>query len=270
MTSSDSRPDPGVGTGSDPVDAVDQRVDQRVDDVVRALRAATEQRRRDASKQGSDRGSGRGPGRAVRPGVGAGSGSARDEGRHRRRRSTVTRRFVLAARIVAVGAVALVLVLAGLSVLDRPGPAPVSGRDPWVEVVTALDDARLRAWTTHDEAALRAVVVPGTSFERTELAALRRWRSSGLVPRGLRVDVGSAGVVSRDGSTVVLDVVDERSAYEVVDTEGRVVETVPARGRRAWRVRLRSPDANETRRPWRWQVAEVRPIGVATPPGARR
>ena len=206
--------------------------EQTMDDVVRALRTVARER---AMRGPEQRGAGR---HRERP--------------PRRRRSGQVALAALAALLAG-------LVVALVAGLGNSPPAP-AGATGWTEVVRSLDAARVRAWNQGDLRALREVVVPGSPAHRSDRAASRRLRAAGVVPRGLRFEVEVVGVVSTAADQAVLQVVDRRAPYDLVDASGSSVRVIPARGERAWRVVLRAWRPGGASAPVRWRVAEVRAL----------
>jgi hypothetical protein len=126
------------------------------------------------------------------------------------------------------------------------GAAQLTDRQA-TEVVQQLSAGRAAAFITGDTAALDRVTVPGSPADRLARDALAGLRQQGVVYRGLVLRTRSAKVRSTDGAAVVVDVVTDVSAYDVVDGRGTVRQRSAARSgttsslvllatRRGWRV----------------------------------
>lgn len=222
--------------------------------------------------------------------LGAAAAGARSrEGRAARpaRRSHAARRQAALRRVGVVAAVAGVLALAVLtgtwwaararsasaSALSEAASDPVISPSPsasasqstsadvdWAAVLVELDAARAAAFAAVDPLLLGDVDVDDSPALRRDAATLDALGAAGLHAEGLSTVVVAVRAVGGAGEQVRLQVVDERSAYHLVDDKGRVVETRPAAGRAGWRVDLqRWPDAGVG---WRIVDVQVDPTAV--------
>jgi hypothetical protein len=192
---------------------------------------------------------------------------------------TGRRRLALAA-----GAVALVAIAAVLGWLSgRSGPVPLASVEAatagqangatvaaapsrarpvnvsvaavipsWRSIVGSLDSARADAFAAGDPAALAAVYAPGSPLLAADRDAIGRLGAAGQRARGVRHRIRSLAVVSHDAHVVVLRVVDELAAYEVVDAGGRVVSRTTPRGAASFVVRIVNTPAG-------WRLQDVTP-----------
>jgi hypothetical protein len=96
-------------------------------------------------------------------------------------------------------------------------------------VVQQLAAARATAFAMADASVLDRVTVAGSPADRAARAAVAALRQQGVVYRGLVLRTRSAKVRSTDGGAVVVDVVTDVSAYDVVDGRGTVRQRSAAR-----------------------------------------
>src|SRR5690606_1653514 len=130
------------------------------------------------------------------------------------------------------------------------GTTPTTaGRGPvHVEVLRAWDGRRARAWARGDVAALRSLYTAGSRTGVQDRRMLRRYLDRGLRVEGLRTQLLSVEVATREEARLVLDVVDRVSAAEVVG-EG-IRRELPADRPSSRRVELR-------RERGEWRVVEA-------------
>ncbi|HET8616208.1 MAG TPA: serine/threonine-protein kinase [Actinomycetales bacterium] len=150
--------------------------------------------------------------------------------------------------------------VAAHDVADRTWPGPRSGTDAApgaalsgsqvTEVVQRLTAARGRAFAAADPAAVDAVTSSGSSAERLARADVDQLRRAGLRYRGLELTVRSVDVRQATPGRLVVDVVTDVSAYDVVDGHDVVTRRVPAQPRTASRLVLVST-------PQGWRVDDV-------------
>jgi len=139
--------------------------------------------------------------------------------------------------------------------LPRPvataaSPAPVAF--DWAPVLDELDAARAEAFAAGDVAALGRVYAPGSPGLASDTALLQSLVDQRQTAHGLRHEVRSVEVLSAQGSSARLRVLDVLNAYEVRDAAGAVVSRAPARGEQPFLVELvRAGDG--------WRLVEVRP-----------
>jgi hypothetical protein len=110
------------------------------------------------------------------------------------------------------------------------------------EALTSLDPDRVSAYSQPKSAAWSA---------DTELVADLRAR--GLRPQGLVSRVLAVERAELRGAQARVQIVDQRSAYSLVDAHGEVVESVPEAGLTRWSVTL----AQEPMDPAGWRVVDV-------------
>ena len=157
---------------------------------------------------------------------------------------------VTAAGAAGLAALVAVLFLAhGHERVAAASPPPPAGVD-WAVVLDGLDRAREAAFTSADPARLAGVDLPGSSADAADRSAVARLATAGVRARGLRDVVRSVRVVDASVDRTVLDVRDERSAYDLVDATGTAVGHQPSRGVADWQVVLR-------RTPAGWRVSDV-------------
>jgi eukaryotic-like serine/threonine-protein kinase len=91
-----------------------------------------------------------------------------------------------------------------------------------VALVQRLSSTRAAAFTTADASMLRSATAPGSPADRAARTALASLRRQDLVYRGLALRVRSAHVHSATPGALVVDVITDVSAYDVVDGRGVV------------------------------------------------
>lgn len=122
----------------------------------------------------------------------------------------------------------------------------------WSALVADLDSRRGEAFSSGDVEGLTDVDAVGSSLLAGDLAALHQLSAAGLHASGFHEVLHSVRALSVTASEVVLRVVDERPAYQLVRaSDGLAVESRPARPVAAWRVELVLAPAG-------WQVRSVR------------
>ena len=190
---------------------------------------------------------------AVAEPVAAAGGTAADERSHR--------------RLLAVGAAGALVVAAAaagwmtgrtgpveLATVEAATPAPAASTAPsWPVILSSLDEARAKAFAAADPAALAGVYAPTSPLLRADRAAIARLRAEGRRARGVRHRFTTAAVTAQHDLTVVLRVVDELAAYEVVDAAGRVVSRTAPRSKAAFRVQLVRTAAG-------WRLSAITPL----------
>jgi eukaryotic-like serine/threonine-protein kinase len=184
-------------------------------------------------------------------------------------------------RVLALAALALpaVLGVARVAGADAGGPAPVAGEswdpvataetsapaqpDPgnvptseppdWWRVFAELDRRRARALTALDPELLADYAQAGSPAWSADAALVSDLRERGLRPRGLTSRVLAVERSERQGEQAKVQVVDQRSAYSLVDAQGSVVELVPQAGLTRWWVTLSREAGDDLG----WRVADV-------------
>lgn len=141
--------------------------------------------------------------------------------------------------------------LSGLSTADpsasaaEPTSSDVMLADPpdWWSVLAQLDQARASALAAREVSDLDSYAVPDSPAWHQDADLIGDLHKRGLTPVGLMarlvgIEQAPDGTDQGPEAVVELVIVDERSAYSLVDDAGAVVEQVPASGLRRWRVRL--------------------------------
>lgn len=138
------------------------------------------------------------------------------------------------------------------------------GQVDWWAVLAQLDMARASALAAREVSDIEAYAMPGSPAWKQDADLIEDLQERGLVPVGLTTRL-VAFEQAPDGTDLgpeeVLDlvVVDERSAYALVDDGGAVVEQVVASGLRRWRVRLAGSGTANEGLTWRLHSAEPMP-----------
>ncbi len=136
----------------------------------------------------------------------------------------------------------------GATASSGPGqstsPPAVAGAEPalqgvdWWSVVAELDARRSEALETADPAGLAGYAQPGSAAWRADEALIADLAARGLRPLGLRAAVMAIERAEVAGSEVRLQVVDQRSAYDLIDVDGSVHSRVEAAGPARWSIVL--------------------------------
>jgi hypothetical protein len=151
----------------------------------------------------------------------------------------------------------------------RPGPEAVNdsstGSPDWWAVLAELDRRRGRALSALDSDLIAHYALRGSAAWESDAALLADLRARGLRPQGLTSRVVAVERSEGSGDRVRVQVVDQRSAYTLVDAQGAVVESVPEAGLTRWWVTL-TRDAGADPQ---WRVADVRSSGDGVPVGQR-
>ncbi len=109
----------------------------------------------------------------------------------------------------------------------------------WWGVLGAIDARRASALEALDDSSLGEYTEPDSPAWAADVALLDELRAHGLRPVGLVTRLIDIRPFSAHLDDAELRVVDERSAYDLVDASDEVVASRPATGPRAWSVRLR-------------------------------
>ncbi len=120
-------------------------------------------------------------------------------------------------------------------------------------MLAELDRRRAQALTALDPDLLAAYAQPGSAAWSADAAVVADLRARGLHPEGLTSRVLAVERSERQGEQVRVQVVDQRSAYALVDDRGSVVQSVPEAGLTRWSVTL----AEEPTDPLGWRVVDV-------------
>jgi hypothetical protein len=115
---------------------------------------------------------------------------------------------VLRLSRLVVLVVALGSALGGCAGAPSTDPAPVPARLRASDVLRSWDDARSAAFASGDVAALRGLYVPGSAAGTADVRMLRAYLGRGLRVEGMRMQVLSLDVLSRDGGRLRLRVTD--------------------------------------------------------------
>jgi hypothetical protein len=150
------------------------------------------------------------------------------------------------------GPVQLASVEAATPAATASAAPPASATPDWRSILDAVDRARAGAFASGDAAALTGVYAPASPLLAADRAAITRLTAAGQQARGVRHTIRDVAVTSLDDKRAVLRVVDELSAYEVVDASGRVVSPTAPRAAKAYVVRLVNTRAG-------WRLAAITP-----------
>ncbi len=125
-----------------------------------------------------------------------------------------------------------------------PAPGFMQAATPldWKPVIEQLDVRRARVFTDLEASRLLevdAVPSPALATDEALVAALRKSHAH-LASYPMRIiSVREQYLtVGEKQPRAMLTVVDELGAYDIVDAEGKVLRTMPARGRATWKVEL--------------------------------
>jgi hypothetical protein len=128
--------------------------------------------------------------------------------------------------------------LASVEAATRVPPRATPSAPNWQAVLDELDRTRADALAAADVAALSAVYAPGSRLLLADHETVQRLATAGQRATGVRHTLRQVVVTSQDARSAVLQVVDELSAYEVVDRAGVVVSRGAARAAATFVVRL--------------------------------
>lgn len=136
------------------------------------------------------------------------------------------------------------------------------GSVDWWSVLAELDRRRADALQHGDPSGLEGYAVPDSPAWRGDAALVASLSDAGAHPVGLGAAVLAIEDVIGCGSDACLVVVDQRSAYAIVDAQGGTVESVPAAAARRWRITLASMAPGEGIGPADpgWRVRQVEAI----------
>ncbi len=151
----------------------------------------------------------------------------------------------------------------GMMAADAPAAAVLQGTDWWA-VMAELDERRSEVLASGDPGGLGRYAQPGSPAWRADQALLDELAAQDLRPAGLTSEVMAIERAELTGSEVRLQIVDARSAYELVDTEGTVVSQVDPAGPARWSVVLASVDSGPEPG-WRVVSVEVLTTDEASP-----
>jgi hypothetical protein len=139
------------------------------------------------------------------------------------------------------------------TVAPEASNAPSSGRPDWWEVLAELDRRRARALTALDPGLVAGYARPESAAWSADTELVADLRARGQRPQGLVSRVLAVERAELRGGQARVQIVDQRSAYSLVDAHGEVVESVPAAGHTRWSVTL----APEPTDPAGWRVVDV-------------
>jgi hypothetical protein len=132
-----------------------------------------------------------------------------------------------------------------------PSDAPVAD---WSAVLRRLDEGRAAAMAAGSATALAEAVDPdGPAFAR-DLATLRARQAAGLRVEGGGLSVRAVRAEETGAGRVTIDVTDERATYRLLDADGAVVLSVPARPLASWEVVLTGHDSG-------WRIYDATRVG---------
>lgn len=118
-----------------------------------------------------------------------------------------------------------------------------------------LDRVRGSAFARDDEPALSEVYADPSPALQADLETLRRVDADGHRVQGLHYEITVDSVSAADGSHVRLRVRDVEDPYDVVDSQGRVVEHGPGRGEVAY-------DEDLVRTAAGWRAVRLHPVAA--------
>jgi hypothetical protein len=132
----------------------------------------------------------------------------------------------------------------------------------WWSVLAQLDQARASALAAREVSDLDAYTVPGSPAWGQDAGLIGDLHERGLTPVGLTTRVVGMEEAPEEGgldsgTVVELVIVDERSAYSLVDDGGAVIEQVPVSGLRRWRITLVGSDPAGEAPGWRLRSVEA-------------
>ncbi len=119
--------------------------------------------------------------------------------------------------------------------LSSPGEPPETD---WAVVLGQLDSARSTAFGLGDVALLSTVYAAESAPLRRDASALLALATAGVRAVGMRLVIDDVSITVTDSEHVVLRVVDHLPAYELLRSDGSVVEHRAGRGTAEWMVTL--------------------------------
>lgn len=147
--------------------------------------------------------------------------------------------------------------------LGAESPTPIEdGPVDWWSVLAQLDQSRASALAAREVSDLDAYTVPGSPAWEQDAGLIGDLHERGLTPVGLTTRVVGMEEAPEEGGLdsgtgVELVIVDERSAYSLVDDDGAVIEQVPVSGLRRWRITLVGSDLAGAAPGWRLRSVEA-------------
>ena len=131
----------------------------------------------------------------------------------------------------------------------------------WWAVLAELDRRRTATLGGLDLDALADHALPAAPAWDADAALLADLQERGLRPRGLTSRVLAVERADRQGDRARLLIVDQRSAYELVDAEGEPIDRVDAAVPTRWAVTLQRATAE----PREWRLVDVVPAPEQSP-----
>ena len=131
----------------------------------------------------------------------------------------------------------------------------------WWAVLAELDRRRTATLGGLDLDALAEHALPAAPAWDADAALLADLQERGLRPRGLTSRVLAVERADRQGDRARLLIVDQRSAYELVDAEGEPIDRVDAAVPTRWAVTLQRATAE----PREWRLVDVVPAPEQSP-----
>ena len=131
----------------------------------------------------------------------------------------------------------------------------------WWAVLAELDRRRTATLGALDLDALAEHALPAAPAWDADAALLADLQERGLRPRGLTSRVLAVERADRQGDRARLLIVDQRSAYELVDAEGEPIDRVDAAVPTRWAVTLQRATAE----PHEWRLVDVVPAPEPSP-----
>lgn len=128
----------------------------------------------------------------------------------------------------------------------HPSPIPrtsvsaaTSTASDWRSVLGALDSARAAVFAAPESPSqLDAVDLRGSPSWLIDDRSRAQLAAAHVHARSLRMSLTSVRLLAASAGVAQLAVTDHLSAYDLVDSEGRVIEHRPARGDVGWRLTL--------------------------------
>ena len=140
----------------------------------------------------------------------------------------------------------------GASAVPTSGDVLLAEPPNWWAVLAELDTRRSAALAALDLDSLAEHALPGSPAWDADAALLADLQEQGLRPDGLTSRVLAVERVERQGVRAQVQIVDQRSAYALVDARGEVVDRVEAAPRATWSVSLQQREADRG-----WRIVEV-------------
>ncbi|BEP15348.1 hypothetical protein acdb102_36590 [Acidothermaceae bacterium B102] len=136
---------------------------------------------------------------------------------------------------------------------EAPAATQAPAAADLLTVVTRLDAQRDRAFVDGDASLLADVYASGSDPLVADTARLVSLLKAGEHARGLALTVRAVHVVARTTSTATLRVADVLGPYSLVGSDGRTLQSMPARGLTTWSMRLVRASKDDSG----WRIAAI-------------